>query len=44
MSYLGDEGEMTIDLNMSWLVYDYNQPVSIVLPPGAEDAIEVPME
>ena len=44
MGAMGEEGEMTIDLNMSWLVYDYNQPVSIVLPPGAEDAIEVPME
>jgi len=26
------------------LSYNYNQPVSIVLPPEAEEAIEVPME
>jgi hypothetical protein len=44
MDYLGEEGEMTIDLTMSLLAYNYNQPVSIVLPPEAEEAIEVPME
>jgi len=44
MGYLGEEGEMTIDLTMSLLAYNYNQPVSIVLPPEAEEAIEVPME
>ncbi len=44
MDYLGEEGEMTIDLTMSLLAYNYNQPVSIVLPPEAEEAIEVPSE
>ena len=44
MSYLGDEGETTIDATMSWLAYDYNQPVSIELPPEAEEAIELSME
>jgi len=42
MDYLGEEGEMTIDLTMSLLAYNYNQPVSIELPPEAEEAIEVP--
>ena len=44
MDYLGEEGEITIDLTMSLLAYNYNQPVSIVLPPEAEEAIEVPQE
>ena len=35
-----EEGEMTIDSAMTMLVYNYNQPVSIELPPEAEDAIE----
>ncbi len=38
-----EEGEASMDIFMTMLVYDYNQPVSIVLPPGAEDAIEMPM-
>ncbi len=44
MDYLGEEGEMTIDLTMSLLAYNYNQPVSIELPPEAEEAIEVPIQ
>ncbi len=32
------------DISMVLLSYNYNQPVSIVLPPEAEEAIEVPME
>jgi outer membrane lipoprotein-sorting protein len=44
MDYLGEEGEMSIDLTLNFLAYNYNQPVSIVLPPEAEEAIEVPME
>jgi len=42
MDYLGVEGEMTIDLTMSLLAYNYNQPVSIELPPEAEEAIWFP--
>ena len=42
--YLGEEGEMSIDLTLSFLAYSYNQPVSIVLPPEAEEATETPME
>ncbi len=31
-----EEGEMTIDVAISMLAYNYNQPVSIELPPEAE--------
>ena len=33
---------MTMDISMSLLVYNYNQPISIMLPPEAEEAVEVP--
>lgn len=35
-----EEGEVSIDSAMTMLVYNYNQPVSIELPPEAEEAIE----
>ena len=38
-----EEGVMTMDMTVNLLCYDYNQPVSIELPPEAEAAIEVPM-
>jgi hypothetical protein len=38
-----EEGIMTTDIAMTFLGYDYNQPVSIELPPEAEEAVEVPM-
>ena len=48
MDALGGEGimagMMTMNIAVSFLFYDYNQPGSIELPPGAEEAIEVPME
>ena len=44
MDYLGEEGEMSMDITLSFLAYNYNQPVSIVLPPEAEEAIEVPIQ
>jgi hypothetical protein len=34
------EGEMTIDTALNLLAYNYNQPVSIELPPEAEEAVE----
>ena len=34
------EGEMTIDTVLNLLAYNYNQPVSIELPPEAEEAAE----
>lgn len=43
MGFPGEEGEVAIDMVITMLVYDYNQPVSIELPPGAEDAVEMPM-
>ena len=46
MDALGGEGimarMMTTNIAVSFLFYDYNQPVSIVLPPEAEEA--APME
>ncbi len=40
MDYLGEEGETSIDITLIFLAYNYNQPVSIVLPPEAEEATE----
>ena len=37
-----EEGLMTMDIFIVLLAYDYNQQVSIVLPPEAEEAVEVP--
>ena len=34
-----EEGGFTMDMNMSMLMYDHNQPVTIELPPEAEDAV-----
>jgi hypothetical protein len=36
-----DEGEVAADLFMSMLIFNYNQPVSIELPPEAENAIDI---
>lgn len=35
-----EEGEVSINSAMTMLAYNYNQPVSIELPPEAEEAIE----
>ena len=40
MSSREEEGIMTMGIGMDLLAYNYNQPVSIVLPEGAEEAIE----
>jgi hypothetical protein len=40
MGFPDEEGEATIDIAMTLLVHDYNQPVSIELPPEAEEATE----
>jgi hypothetical protein len=37
-----DFDKMLVDINMTMRSYDYNQPVSIVLPDGALDAEEMP--
>jgi uncharacterized tellurite resistance protein B-like protein len=38
-----DFDKMTIDMKMSMRFYAYNQPFSVVLPPEAETAVEVPI-
>jgi len=43
MGFPEEEGIVTMDIAMSLLAYDYNQPVSIELPQEAEEAIEVSM-
>ena len=40
-SYLGGEAELSMDINISYLAYNYNQPVTIVLPPEAEGLEEI---
>jgi hypothetical protein len=37
-----DFDKMTMDINMGERLYDYNQPVSIILPPAALEAQEMP--
>ena len=44
LGYPEEEGIMTMDIAMDLLAYNYNQPVSIVLPPEAEEAVMVPIE
>jgi hypothetical protein len=44
MGFPDEEGSLTMEIVISLLAYDYNQPVSIELPPEAENAIEVDAE
>lgn len=37
-----EEGEMSADITMTLFIYDYNEPVSVVLPSEAEGAIGIP--
>lgn len=37
MEHLGEEVEMSINIALSFLAYNYNQPVTIVLPSEAEE-------
>lgn len=41
MGYPGEDGLLRMDILMYLLAHDYNQPVSIQLPPGAAYAVEV---
>ncbi len=41
MGYPEEEGEVSVDMSMTMLIFNYNQPVSIELPPEAEDAIDI---
>lgn len=43
MGFPVEDGLMAMDIVMDLSAYDYNQPVSVVLPPEAEDAIDMPM-
>jgi hypothetical protein len=43
LGYPEEEGLMIMDIMMDMLMFDYNLPVSIELPPEAEDAIEMPL-
>jgi len=43
MGFPEEEGVLTMDIAMDFLAYNYNQPVSIVLPPEAEEAVEMPI-
>lgn len=38
-----EQGLMTMDITIDLMVYNYNQPVSIILPQEAEEALEMPM-
>ena len=44
MRHLEEEGILTIDITSNVFSCESNQPVSIVLPPEAEVAIEAPMK
>jgi outer membrane lipoprotein-sorting protein len=39
VDYLGEEGETSLDITINFRAYNYNQPVTIELPPEAEEAI-----
>ena len=43
MDYVGEEGEMSVNITLTFKAYNYNEPVSIKLPPEAEEAVETPM-
>jgi hypothetical protein len=43
LGYPEEEGLMIMDIRMDMLIFDYNLPVSIELPPEAEDATEMPL-
>ncbi len=40
----GEDGDIAMDMTISMLLYNYNEPVSIELPPEAEDAVEMPLD
>ncbi|HEY31497.1 MAG TPA: hypothetical protein G4O10_00135 [Dehalococcoidia bacterium] len=40
MGFPGEDGVLRMDIVMYLLAHDYNQPVSIELPPGAENAVD----
>jgi len=42
--YLGEEVDVSIDVTISFLAYNYNQPITIVVPEEALEASEMPAE
>jgi hypothetical protein len=42
--YLGEDVDVSIDITISFLTYNYNQPVTIVVPEEALEASEMPTE
>lgn len=44
MGFPEEDGGITMDISIILLAHSYNQPVSIVLPPGAEEAMEMPIQ
>ena len=40
MDYLGEEVEVSMDITLIFLAYNYNQPVTIVVPPEAIEATQ----
>ena len=43
MGFPGETGSMAMEITIDLFAYDYNQPVSIELPQGAENAIDMPL-
>jgi hypothetical protein len=41
MGFPDEDGVYQMDILMYLLAHDYNQPVSIILPPGALSAVEI---
>lgn len=41
MGFPEEEGVLVMDITLSMVAYNYNQPISIVLPPEAEEAISL---
>ncbi len=44
MGFPGEDGVYQMDILMYLLAHDYNQPVSVILPPGALSAVEIDEE
>jgi hypothetical protein len=40
LGFPGEEGQMTMDITISFLAYNYNKSISIVVPPEAVEATQ----
>jgi hypothetical protein len=43
IGFFKEDGSISMDITMDLMVYDYNQPVDIILPDEADQAIEFPI-